>query len=69
MPITGTGEAGDPNPELYRMHTRAHLYFEEQYRPGDWVCSAWRSHYHALLAGIPPAEVKAAILTKAGTAK
>ena len=37
-------------------------YFEEQYRPGDWVCSAWRSHYHALLAGIPPAEVKAAIL-------
>ena len=37
-------------------------YFEEQYRPGDWVCSAWRSHYHALLCGIPPAEVNAAIL-------
>lgn len=34
----------------------------KEYRPGDWVCCSWRSHYKALLAGIPPAKVKAAIL-------
>jgi pyruvate dehydrogenase E1 component alpha subunit len=37
-------------------------YFAEQYRPGDWVCTAWRSHFHALLAGIPPADIRAKIL-------
>lgn len=31
-------------------------------RPTDWVCSTWRSHYHALLKGIPPAEVKRQIM-------
>lgn len=31
-------------------------------RPTDWVCSTWRSHYHALLKGIPPTEVKLQIL-------
>lgn len=30
--------------------------------PTDWICSTWRSHYHALLRGVPPAEVKAAIM-------
>lgn len=29
---------------------------------GDWVCGAWRMHYHALLAGVPPQEVRAAIM-------
>lgn len=29
---------------------------------GDWVCGSWRMHYHALLAGVPPAEVRAQIL-------
>ena len=29
---------------------------------GDWVCSTWRSHYHALLHGVPAHEVKAAIM-------
>ena len=28
----------------------------------DWVCSTHRSHYHALLKGIPPAEVKRQIM-------
>ena len=28
----------------------------------DWVCSTWRSHYHSILKGVPPAEVKAAIM-------
>jgi pyruvate dehydrogenase E1 component alpha subunit len=28
----------------------------------DWVCSTHRSHYHALLKGVPPNEVKQAIL-------
>ena len=31
-------------------------------RPTDWVLSTWRSHYHALLKGIPPAEVKRQIM-------
>lgn len=30
-------------------------------RSGDWVLAAWRSHYHALLKGVPREEVKAAI--------
>lgn len=30
--------------------------------PQDWICCSWRSHYHALLKGVPPDEVKAAIL-------
>jgi len=29
----------------------------------DWVFSTWRSHYHALLHGVPPAKLKAHILT------
>lgn len=36
-------------------------YFAERFQPGDWVVSTWRSHYHCLLAGCPPAEVMAAI--------
>lgn len=31
-------------------------------RPEDYVFSTWRSHYHALLKGIPPAEVKLQIM-------
>jgi TPP-dependent pyruvate/acetoin dehydrogenase alpha subunit len=31
-------------------------------REQDWVFSNWRSHYHCLLKGVPPAEVKAAIM-------
>lgn len=34
----------------------------KQVGPSDFVCSTWRSHYHALLRGVPPQEVKAAIL-------
>jgi TPP-dependent pyruvate/acetoin dehydrogenase alpha subunit len=30
-------------------------------RPDDWVLCAWRSHYHCLLKGVPPADLKAAI--------
>ena len=31
-------------------------------RPDDWVFSTWRSHYHALLHGVPPERVKEEIL-------
>lgn len=31
-------------------------------RPEDWVFSTWRSHYHALLHGIPPDEIREEIL-------
>ena len=31
-------------------------------RPQDWVFSTWRSHYHALLRGLPPEFVRQKIL-------
>lgn len=31
-------------------------------KPTDWVLSTWRSHYHALLHGVPPERVMAEIL-------
>jgi pyruvate dehydrogenase E1 component alpha subunit len=31
-------------------------------KPTDWVFATWRSHYRALLHGIPPEKVKAAIM-------
>jgi pyruvate dehydrogenase E1 component alpha subunit len=34
----------------------------KQVRPQDWVLSTHRSHYHALLKGVPPERVKAEIL-------
>lgn len=30
-------------------------------KPEDWICCTWRSHYHALLKGVPPGDVMAAI--------
>ncbi len=37
-------------------------YFAGNVGPHDWVCSNWRSHYHVLLRGVPPSEVRAAIM-------
>jgi TPP-dependent pyruvate/acetoin dehydrogenase alpha subunit len=37
-------------------------YFDANFRPGDWVFSTWRSHLHALLAGVPEAEVFDAVM-------
>lgn len=31
-------------------------------KPTDWIFSNWRSHYHALLHGVPPEKVKAEIM-------
>ncbi len=31
-------------------------------QPWDWVLAGWRSHYHCLLRGVPPDELKAAIM-------
>lgn len=31
-------------------------------QPKDWVCGSWRSHLHCLLKGVPPAELRTAIL-------
>ena len=31
-------------------------------KPGDWVCCTWRSHYQCLLKGVPPEDLKAAIM-------
>lgn len=34
----------------------------QDFRPGDYCFSTWRNHPHALLAGIPPEEVKRQIM-------
>ena len=39
--------------EVFRKH---------QIGPEDWVLCSWRSHYQCLLKGVPPDELKAAIL-------
>lgn len=33
----------------------------EDIQPQDWVCGTWRSHYHCLLKGVPPEQVRTAI--------
>lgn len=37
-------------------------YFAKNFNSGDWVCTTWRSHYHCLLAGVPPELVKSEIM-------
>ena len=34
----------------------------KEIRPTDWVFSTWRNHWHALLHGVPAAQVRADIL-------
>lgn len=34
----------------------------KDWNPGDWIFSTHRNHYHALLAGVPEADVEARIL-------
>lgn len=36
--------------------------FKDYVEPDDWVLCSWRSHYHCLLKGVPPTELKAEIL-------
>lgn len=35
--------------------------FEQIDKENDWLCCAWRSHYHALLKGVPPTKLREAI--------
>ena len=58
--------------EAGHIHAPVHLsggneaqlldYFTLNVRPHDWIFTSWRSHYHALLHGVPPAQVKQAIM-------
>ena len=36
--------------------------FEEIDKENDWILTSWRSHYHALLKGVPPEKVRDAII-------
>ena len=36
--------------------------FEEHVHELDWVLCSWRSHYHCLLKGVPPDQLRAQIL-------
>lgn len=36
--------------------------FKQIDNDNDWICCSWRSHYHALLKGVPPSELKQAIM-------
>ena len=55
-----------------RIHAPVHLaggneeqlirIFEEHVNPDDWVLCSWRSHYACLLKGVPPEQLRRAIL-------
>ena len=34
----------------------------ESINPDDWIFSSWRSHYHCLLKGVPPDQLKKDII-------
>jgi pyruvate dehydrogenase E1 component alpha subunit len=36
--------------------------FSQEINEHDWVCTQWRSHYHALLKNVPPEQLKKDIL-------
>lgn len=38
------------------------IHIFERIREQDWVAGTWRAHYHCLLKGVPPDELKAAIV-------
>ena len=38
------------------------IFNDHQIGPEDWVLCSWRSHYQCLLKGVPPQELKEAIL-------
>src|SRR5262249_37503904 len=54
-----------------RIHAPVHLaggnekqlinIFQNHVNPQDWVCGAWRMHYHCLLKGVPEEQVRQAI--------
>ena len=58
--------------EAGHIHAPVHLsggneaqildYFTLNVRPHDWIFCSWRAHYHALIHGVPPAQVKQAIM-------
>ncbi len=50
--------SGGNEQQLLDVFNKGHWPFKK----GDWCFSNWRSHYHALLAGIPPEEVKRQIM-------
>lgn len=37
-------------------------FFQQIDKENDWIACSWRSHFHALLKGVPPAELKQAIM-------
>lgn len=38
------------------------LDYFRQVKESDWICCQWRSHYHCLLKGVPPDELRAEIV-------
>lgn len=47
---------------LYDGNEDAIIRYFETVNPEDWICCSWRSHYQCLLHGVPPEELKAAIM-------
>lgn len=37
-------------------------FFKQIDKDNDWIACSWRSHYHALLKGVPPDQLKQAIM-------
>ena len=36
--------------------------FQKHVEERDWICTSWRSHYHCLLKGVPPEQLRKAIV-------
>lgn len=56
--------AGEIRSPVHLAGGNAHQLIElfKEISPHDWVLCSWRSHFHCLLKGAPPDEVRAAIL-------
>lgn len=63
--IAAEFEAGKiPHPVHLAGGNEGHLIeiFTQVDKENDWIACSWRSHYHALLKGVPPSELKQAIM-------
>jgi TPP-dependent pyruvate/acetoin dehydrogenase alpha subunit len=62
--IVATFERGEIHAPVHLAGGNEQLLIDifREIKPTDWVCGTWRSHLHCLLKGVPPEQVKQAIL-------
>ena len=62
--IAATFNASQIKSPVHLYHDNEHQMIEvfKHVNEDDWICTSWRSHYQCLLKGVPPKELKEAIL-------